>query len=139
MEKDTGADGRGFTEHAADAALSQEAAPSQTERILAAIAQGAFFVVGLGYFLVPFVLWIIMRRKSVFVAQHAKQAWLSQCFVLLSFALSCILGVLLDNSNIAVVLCFLVGIPWFFGAVYAVVKALMGERWHFPGLGWASA
>ncbi len=80
-----------------------------------------------------------MRRKSVFVAQNAKQAWLSQCFVLLSFALACILGVLLDNSNIAVVLCFLVGIPWFFGAVYAVVKALMGEPWHFPGLGWASA
>ena len=110
-------------------------APSQTERILAAIAQGAFFVGGLGYFFVPFVLWIIMRKKSMFVAQHAKQAWLSQFLVLLGFTLACTLGALLDDADLAVALCFIIGFPWFLGAVYGVVKALMGESWHFPGLG----
>ena len=133
MEESAGADARGFTEYEVDAA------PSQTERILAAIAQGAFFVGGLGYFFVPFVLWIVMRNRSVFVANHAKQAWLSQFLVILSFTLACILGALLDDVDLAVALCFLVGFPWCVGAVYAVVKALMGEPWHFPGLGWASA
>ena len=129
MEESAGADGRGFTEYAVDDA------PSQTERILAAIAQGAFFVGGLGYFFVPFVLWIIMRKKSMFVAQHAKQAWLSQFLVLLGFTLACTLGALLDDADLAVALCFIIGFHWFLGAVYGVVKALMGESWHFPGLG----
>lgn len=129
MEDSVGADGRGFTEHAVDVA------PSQTERILAATAQGAFFVGGLGYIFVPLVLWIIMRKKSMFVTQHAKQAWLSQFLVLLAFTLACILGALLDDTDLAVALCFIIGFPWFLGAVYAVVKALMGEYWHFPGLG----
>ncbi len=132
MEEHAGAAERSFT------VRKGNGMPSQTERILAAIAQGAFFVGGIGYLIVPFVLWIVMRQKSVFVAHHAKQAWLSQGIVLLLIALACILGALLDNADIAVALCFLVGIPWFLGAVYAVVKALMGEPWHFPGLGWAS-
>lgn len=129
MQEDASADERGFAEGGAGAA------PSQIERMLAAIAQGAFFVGGLGYFFVPFVLWIVMRRKSMFVAHNAKQAWLSQVFVLCSFTFACILGALLDDADIAVALCFLIGFPWFIGAVYAVVKALMGELWHFPGLG----
>ena len=133
MEEEADAYGHDFT------GCGEEDIPSQSERLLAATAQGAFFVGGLGYFLVPFVLWLIMRKRSEFVAHHAKQAWLSQVLVTLLFTFACILGALLDDSDIAVALCFLVGFPWFLGAVYAVVKALRGERWHFPGLGWASA
>lgn len=130
MEKGAGMDVRCFTGYE-----EEEDIPSQSERIFAATAQGAFFVGGLGYFLVPFVLWLIMRNKSEFVTYHAKQAWLSQMLVTLLFTFACILGALLDDVDLAVALCFLVGIPWFLGAIYAVVKALMGEIWHFPGLG----
>ena len=106
-----------------------DAVPTQTERILAAVVQGAYFVGGIGF--------LVLRNRSVFVAHHAKQAFLSQCVVFVLFTLACVLGVVLDDSNIAVGLCFVVGIPWCLGAVYAVVKALSGERWSFPGLGWA--
>ena len=116
---------------------TEDGVPSQTERIFAALAQGACFVGGLGYLLLPFVLWIIMRSRSTFVAYHAKQAFFIQFIVLVLFILACVLGAALDDSNVAVGLCFLVGIPWCLGSVYAVVKALSGERWHFPGLGWA--
>jgi len=116
---------------------TEDGVPSQTERIFAALAQGACFVGGLGYLLLPFVLWLIMRSRSTFVAYHAKQAFFIQFIVLVLFILACVLGAVLDDSNVAVGLCFLVGIPWCLGSVYAVVKALSGERWHFPGLGWA--
>ena len=114
-----------------------DAVPTQTERILAAVVQGAYFVGGIGFLLLPLAFWIVLRNRSVFVAHHAKQAFLSQCVVFVLFTLACVLGVVLDDSNIAVGLCFVVGIPWCLGAVYAVVKALSGERWSFPGLGWA--
>lgn len=111
---------------------------SQTERIVAAVAQGAFFVGGLGYFLFPFVVWLVMRWKSPFIAHHAKQAWLSQLAVGVLFTGACVVGAAMDDANVAVGLCFLVGIPWCLATVYAVVKALSGERWNYPGLGWAS-
>ena len=106
--------------------------------MIAAAVQGAFFIGGIGFVLLPFVVWIVMRGRNVFVAHHAKQAFLSQLSVFVLFALSCMLGAALDDAYIAVGLCFLVGIPWCLASVYAVVKALSGERWHFPGLGWAA-
>ena len=120
-----------------DSTGATDAVPSQINRIVAALAQGAVFVGGIGYILLPFVLWIAMRSRSPFVAYHAKQAFLSQSIVLVLFILACVLGAALDDSNIAVGLCFAVGIPWCLGSVYAVVKALSGEHWHYPGLGWA--
>ena len=115
-----------------------DAVPTQTERILAAVVQGAYFVGGIGFLLLPLAFWIVLRNRSVFVAHHAKQAFLSQFFVLVLFILACALGAALDDSNIAVGLCFAVGITWCLASVYAVVKALSGERWHYPGLGWAA-
>ena len=116
---------------------SADAVPSQSTPFIAAVVQGAFFIGGIGFVLLPFVVWIVTRGRNVFVAYHAKQAFLSQCVVFVLFTLACVLGVVLDDSNIAIGLCFVVGIPWCLGAVYAVVKALSGERWSFPGLGWA--
>ena len=116
---------------------SADAVPPQSTRMIAAAVQGAFFIGGIGFVLLPFVVWIVMRGRNVFVAHHAKQAFLSQLSVFVLFALSCMLGAALDDAYIAVGLCFLVGIPWCLASVYGVVKALSGERWHFPGLGWA--
>ena len=117
---------------------SADAVLSQSTRFIAAVVQGAFFIGGIGFVLLPFVVWIVTRGRNVFVAYHAKQAFLSQFFVLVLFILACALGAALDDSNIAVGLCFAVGIPWCLASVYAVVKALSGERWHYPGLGWAA-
>ena len=58
-----------------------DAVPTQTERILAAVVQGAYFVGGIGFLLLPLAFWIVLRNRSVFVAHHAKQAFLSQCVV----------------------------------------------------------
>ena len=114
-----------------------DAAPSQATRMIAAFTQGAFFVGGIGFVLLPFIVWIVMRGRDIFVAHHAKQAFLSQFFVFVLFTVACVIGLVLDDTNVAVGLCFVVGIPWCLASVYAVVKALSGERWSYPGLGWA--
>ena len=57
---------------------SADAVPPQSTRMIAAAVQGAFFIGGIGFVLLPFVVWIVMRGRNVFVAHHAKQAFLSQ-------------------------------------------------------------
>ena len=41
-----------------------DAVPTQTERILAAVVQGAYFVGGIGFLLLPLAFWIVLRNRS---------------------------------------------------------------------------
>lgn len=124
--------------------------PSRPERIIAGIAEGAWLVAGVGFLVVPLVLWVILQRKMPFAAQHAKQAFLFQLFVFCVFFAICMIAAILgeamgvdimaeEGTGFALfvatcIACVILLTAWFFLSVLGIVRAFGGEPPGYPGL-----
>lgn len=112
----------------------QKESPGTAERVAAAAAQVGFFLCGIGYVVLPLIIYLAAGKQRAFVRAHAKQAIFLQLYMLAGIAIACILGALVDNTTLAVVLCAVISIPVLCAAVYGAVKAAAGELWHIPAV-----
>nr|WP_320147358.1 DUF4870 domain-containing protein [uncultured Anaeromusa sp.] len=101
------------------------------QRILAAAHCGCFFG-GLGFFLLPLVIWLC-KRNDRFVAHHAKQAALFQLVLVpVMIVLVLALSLLIETETAAWIVVIGGGLLWLGCALLATMRALSGEHYVYP-------
>ena len=103
------------------------------ERILAAAAHVGFYLGGLGFLVLPFLIKTIWSEDD-FVAGHAKQALYMQ---LIAFVV-CILIIpatfVLSPDIATIVGIAILTLSWAIFAIFGAFKAMTGEEYVYPAL-----
>lgn len=103
------------------------------EKALALAAHVGYIAFGLGFIVLPLVIYLIYDGKDDFVASHAKQALMVQgIFAVLSGVVT-LLSFLVVGVLLWPVL-GLVGLVWFCCSILACFKVINGEYYHYPML-----
>lgn len=102
--------------------------------MLAHVFGFAGYIVGLGQYIAPFVLYVIYKDKSKFIAFHAMQSLLFQLLVAVALTISGALTIVL----IGFVLLPVVGVVAIVYVIIAALRAYKGEWFEYWLVGrWA--
>ncbi|CQR73244.1 hypothetical protein SOV_50280 [Sporomusa ovata DSM 2662] len=102
--------------------------------MLAAAAHCGCFFGGLGFGLLPLVIWLC-KSKDIFVAHHAKQAAVFQlALVPVILLLVLALSPLIETETAAWIIVIGAGLLWMGCAILATVRALSREYYVYPVL-----
>lgn len=101
------------------------------QKALALAAHIGYLFFGVGYIVIPLVIYLCFDGKDEFVAQHAKQALMAQAIfgVISAVVLALtflVVGVLLWPAL------FILGAIWFCCSIYACFKVINGQEYHYP-------
>ena len=101
------------------------------EKAMALAAHIGYLFFGVGYIIIPLIIYLFFDGKDEFVSSHAKQALMAQAifgvlgavvfgltFVLVGFLLWPVLAV--------------IGLVWFCCSIYACFRVINGEEYHYP-------
>lgn len=84
--------------------------------------------IGLGYFWVPLIIYLVMRRESEFAAHHAREALNFNLSILLYVILSLPMALLI----VGIPLILAIGFLAFIVGIIAAVKTSEGELYRYP-------
>ncbi len=101
------------------------------QRILAAVAHAGFYLGGIGFLIVPFLIKTIWNNDS-FVAGHAKQAFYMQLGVVLISLIIVAAAFVVPPMIVTMVGIGILVVIWGIFAIIAAVKALSGEEYVYP-------
>lgn len=107
---------------------SQNPAMPKGSDKLWSIASHLSAIIGLGLFVVPLIIYLVMKDESEYVAANAKEALNFH----ISIFLYCLLCVPLILFVVGIPLMIVIGIGSFILAIVAAVKAADGECYHYP-------
>ena len=103
------------------------------QRILAASAHAGFYLGGLGFLVLPFLIKTIWRGDD-FVAGHATQAFYMQLgAIFVSLAVIALAFIIPPIAAVLIGIGFL-AFAWAFFAVIGAVKAAEGKEYVYPAL-----
>ena len=102
-----------------------------TQKGLATVAHVAYFIGGVGYLLVPLLIWR-MNTNDPFVAHHAKQAFYIQLFSVGITMLIILAAFFVEAETAVFVGLAILLIFWVIFSIVASVKALSGEYYSYP-------
>ncbi len=103
------------------------------QRIIATTAHAGFYLGGLGFLVLPFLIKTIWSNDD-FIAGHAKQALYIQLGALLVSLLVVPMAFLLSPVIATVSAIALLSVAWCFFAIIAAIKAMSGEEYIYPAL-----
>lgn len=101
------------------------------QKALALTAHIGYLFLGVGYVIVPLVIYLFYDGKDPFVAGHAKQALLAQAIFSILGAVVSVLTFLLVGILLWPALALL-GIVWFCCSILACFKVINGQPYHYP-------
>ena len=106
-----------------------------TQKLFAIAAHCSFLLGGIGFLLVPLIIFLINKGKDEFVEYHAKQAFAVQ---LAMFILSICTGVLccVLVGFVLMPVLFILALIWTVCAILASWKAANGELYDYPCISW---
>ena len=101
------------------------------QKALALAAHIGYLFFGVGYIVIPLIIYLCFDGKDEFVAKHAKQALMAQAIfgVISAVVLALIflvVGVLLWPAL------FLLGAVWFCCSIIACFKVINEKEYHYP-------
>ncbi len=103
------------------------------QRILAAVAHAGFYLGGLGFLVLPFLIKTIWSGDD-FVAGHAKQAFYMQIGAFVVSLLVIPLAFVLSPEIATIAAIAFLSIAWALFAIIAAFKAMSGEEYVYPAL-----
>ena len=103
------------------------------ERILAAVAHAGFFLGGLGFLVLPFIIKTIWSGDD-FISGHAKQALYIQIGALIVSLLIIPTAFLISPAIATGIGIAFLSIAWVFFAIVGAYKAMTGEEYVYPAL-----
>jgi uncharacterized protein len=107
---------------------------STSQKLLAIVAHISYLFGGLGFVLVPLIIFMVRKDEDAFVAEHAKQAFCVQAsFAIVSAAIGILTFLLI--GILFYPLLFLLGIAWGICSLIAAWRALNGEDYRYPFMG----
>ena len=101
------------------------------QKVLALAAHISYLFFGVGYVLVPLVLYLIYDKKDDFIAGHAKQALMAQAIFGVISAIVAGLTILLVGVLLWPIV-FLLGAVWFCCSIIACFKVINEKEYHYP-------
>lgn len=101
------------------------------ERLLAAIAHAGFYLGGLGFLVLPFLIKTIWNGDD-FIVGHAKQALYMQVGALLVSLLVIPFAFLISPEIATIIGIGFLSVAWALFALIAAFKALTGEEYVYP-------
>lgn len=101
------------------------------ERIIAAAAHVGFYLGGLGFLVLPFLIKTIWSKDD-FIAGHAKQALYMQLIAFVVCLLIIPLAFVLSPEIATVAGIALLTLSWVFFALFGAFKAMAGEEYVYP-------
>ena len=104
------------------------------QKVLALAAHISYLFFGVGYVLVPLVLYLMYDKKDAFIAEHAKQALIAQSIFGVISAIVAGLTFLLVGVLLWPIV-FLLGAVWFCCSIIACFKVINEKEYHYPLLG----
>ncbi len=103
------------------------------ERALAVAAHVGFFLGGIGYLVLPFLIRTIWSDDA-FIAAHARQAFRIQLVALGVSLLIIVLAAVTSPMLATVAGVAFLSIAWVFFSIFAAIKAMAGEMYEYPAL-----
>lgn len=103
------------------------------QRILAAVAHAGFYLGGLGFLVLPFLIKTIWSNDD-FVAGHAKQAFYMQLGAFIVSILAIMLAFIIPPMAATGIAIAVLAVAWCFFAIIAAFKAMTGEEYVYPAL-----
>ena len=103
------------------------------QRILAAVAHAGFYLGGLGFIVLPFLIKTIWSDDD-FVAGHAKQALYIQLGAMVISIFVIPLAFVLSPEIATIAAIALLTIAWALFAIIAAFKAMTGQEYVYPAL-----
>ena len=120
----------------------QSAAPSQSDRQWAAAAHGAAllaalltsWVAGVAGAIAALAVWMLVRDKSAFAAEHAKEAvnFNLSMFVYAAISVVVVIFTLGIGLLVAVPLWLVMALAWIVCTLIAAFKAYDGQTYRYP-------
>ncbi len=104
-----------------------------TNRIIAAAAHAGFYLGGVGFLLIPYLIKTVWRHDD-FIAGHARQALYMQIGAFLFSLLVIPLAFILSPETAAFIGIGFLTVAWALFALVAAFKALIGEEYVYPML-----
>ena len=101
------------------------------EKAMALSAHISYLFFGVGYIIVPLIVYLFYDGKDEFVASHAKQALKAQAIFGILGAIVFGLTFLLVGVLLWPVLA-VIGFVWFCCSIYACFKVIDGKEYHYP-------
>jgi uncharacterized Tic20 family protein len=105
--------------------------PTQDERtwgMVAHLSALAFFILPFGNIIGPFVVWLVKRDHSAFVAMHAKEALNFNITILIGALVCCVLLAF----SIGILFGAVLGVFWLVLTIIAALKANEGLAYRYP-------
>ncbi len=103
------------------------------QRILAAAAHAGFYLGGVGFLVLPFIIKTVWSNDD-FVAGHAKQAFYMQLVAIVVSLLAIVLAFIIPPMIATGVAIAFLSIAWGIFAIYGAYKAMTGEEFEYPAL-----
>ncbi len=103
------------------------------QRIIAAAAHVGFYLGGLGFLVLPFLIKTIWSGDD-FISGHAKQAFYIQLGALVVSLLAIVLAFVLPPMIATGLAIAFLSIAWGIFAIFGAFKAMSGEEFEYPAL-----
>ncbi len=103
------------------------------QRIIAAAAHVGFYLGGLGFLVLPFLIKTIWSGDD-FIAGHAKQALYMHIVALVVSLLAIVLAFVLPPMIATGIAIAFLSVAWGFFAILGAYKAMTGEEFVYPAL-----
>ena len=103
------------------------------ERILAATAHAGFFIGGIGFLILPFIIKTVWSGDD-FISGHAKQAFYIQIGAFIVSLLIIPVAFLVSPELATIGGIAFLSIAWAFFAIVGAYKAILGEEFVYPAL-----
>lgn len=108
---------------------------SPTQKLFAIASHISFLLGGIGFLIVPLIIFLINKDKDEFVEYHAKQAFAVQfAMFILSICIGILCCVLVGFVLVPVIL--ILALIWTICSIFASWKAANGELYDYPCIGW---
>lgn len=101
------------------------------QKVLAIASHVSYIFFGVGYVIVPLIIYLMFDKKDSFVAEHAKQALIAQvAFGIVSAIVGALTAIVIGILFWPLVI--LLGIIWFVCSCIGSYRALQGVSYHYP-------
>lgn len=103
------------------------------ERMIAAVAHVGFYLGGLGFLVLPFLIKTIWSDDD-FIVGHAKQALYMQVGAVVVSLLAIVLAFVIPPMIATGLAIAILSIAWGIFAIFGAFKAMSGEEFEYPAL-----
>ncbi len=100
-------------------------------KLLAITSHCGYLLLGVGYILIPLIIYLVYDEKNPFVANHAKQAFKAQAIIGIMSLIASILTFFIVGL-IFWPFIIIIALLWLCCSFFACYRVINGQEYHYP-------